>query len=383
MPSRIFLDRDKLSVRYVPEKLPHREKQLRLLNLFFSETFEGREILYARIIQLIGPTGSGKTSSTLLLGRRLEWKARENGISLIHLYTNLKLEASTKFLFYKSLAEKLSKNLVLRSVSAEEQFKLILDYLAKMDMYALLTLDEIDVLRRRNGGVSGIVYDLSRINEIQYQGFNRIIGVLIVARSRDWRKYLDPAVRSTVGQLIVEFPRYTYRQILDILAYRASQAIKAECIGEGVLEFISEITSDYAEGDVRYALDLLLYSGILAENEGSAKITVNHVRKVLKIVSGLPYLDSLNELSKEERVLLLSLIEALKISGTPYVTLSKVKQCYRMLCEERGIRRLADEEIELVLQSLIDRGIVEARGPGKIGLHEADIDALEKKLLKP
>ncbi len=381
MGSHIFLDRDKLSTRYVPEKLPHREKQLRLLSLFFSEIVEGREILYTRIIQLIGPLGSGKTSSTLLLGKRLEQRAHKNGFSLIHLYTNLKLEATTRFLFYKNLAEKLSGRIVLRSISAEEQFKIILNYLSKEDIYALITLDEIDVLKR-NSYVSQIVYDLSRLSETLSRGANRILGILIVARDREWRKYLDPAVKSTVGQFVIEFPRYSYRQILDILAYRASQAIRSECLGEGVLEFISEITSDYAEGDIRYALDLLLYAGILAENEGSAKITVNHVRKVLKATSGLPYSESLEELNADDRILLLSLIKALKTSGKPYVTLSKIKQHYQVLCEEWNLKRISDEEVELVIQKLSDRGIVEARGPAKIGLHDADIDALERILLK-
>jgi len=381
MVSRIFLDRDKLSTRYIPEKLPHREKQLHLLSLFFSEIIEGREILYTRIIQLIGPLGSGKTSSTLLFGKKFEQKARENGLSLMHLYTNLKLEASTRFLFYKNLAEKLSNRIVLRSISAEEQLRIILNYLLKEDIYALITLDEIDILRR-SSYVSQIVYDLSRLCETLSQGANRIIGILLVARNRDWKKYLDPAIKSTIGQFVIEFPRYSYRQILDILAYRASQAIKSECLGEGVLEFISEVTSDYAEGDIRYALDLLLYAGILAENEGSAKITVNHVRKVLKATSGLPYFDSLEELSENDRILLLSLIKALKISGMPYVTLSKIKQYYQVLCEEQGKKRISDEEVELVLQKLSDKGIIEARGPAKIGLHDADIDALEKILLK-
>lgn len=270
----------------------------------------------------------------------------------------------------------------MRSISAEEQFKIILNYFSKEDIYALITLDEIDILKRNNY-VSQILYDLSRLSETPSRGANRILGILIVARDREWRKYLDPAVKSTVGQFVIEFPRYSYQQILDILAYRASQAIKSECLGEGVLEFISEITSDYAEGDIRYALeDLLLYAGILAENEGSAKITVNHVRKVLKATSGLPYSESLEELNADDRILILSLIKALKISGKPYVTLSKIKQHYQVLCEEWDLKRISDEEVELVIQKLSDRGIVEARGPAKIGLHDADIDALERILLK-
>lgn len=383
MVSRLFINRDKLSSRYIPEKLPHRERQLDILEFLFSEFFEGREIAYTRIVQLIGPIGSGKTSTTLLLGRILEEKAGKFGLNLLHLYTNLKLESSSRFLYYKSLAEKLSKNIVLRSVSAEEQLKIILDYLARTDTYTILTLDEADTIGRKGGNISELVYDLSRINELFYEGANRIVGILIVARNHEWKKGLDPAVKSSLGQFIIEFPRYSYRQILDILIYRATQAIKRECIGDNVLEFISEITSTYANGDIRYALDLLLYSGVLAESEGSPKITLNHVRKILKRIGGPSYQILPSELNNAEKYVILALIRALKLFKTPFVSLSKIKYCYKIMSEERSISLIDGEQIESILQKLVDKGIVECKGPAKIGFIDIDIDLLEKRLLEP
>jgi len=378
MRSRIFVDRDKLSPRYVPPRLPHREKQVELLYSMFSEIGEGREIAYTRVVQLVGPVGTGKTSSCMLVGKRLEEEARKYALELVHVYFNLRLEASSRYLFYKSFAEKLSANLASRSLSAEEQLELIVDYIRKSGMYVLLTLDEADVLAKRRD--LGIVYDLTRLGEVWCDAPAGIIGVIVVTRSKDWRKTLDRAERSSLGQLIIEYPKYTREQLVDILGFRAAEAIRRGCLGENVLEFIAEITRDRADGDVRYALDLLLYSGILAENEGAGKITINHVRRALRCISAGLFSEDLEGLNERERAVLFSVLRALKSTGKPYVPFSAVKFHYEVLCEEYGLERMGEEELEEILQSLIDIGVVNARGVAKIGIVDTDIDELEETL---
>ena len=120
----VFKDRDKLSPRYLPEKLPHREKEISLVGGFFSDIFPVEKV-YTRIIQLQGPAGTGKTSTAMHVTRGLEREARDRGIDLKSVYLNLKLEATSKFVVYSSIAKKIDPALTARSISAEEMLAFI------------------------------------------------------------------------------------------------------------------------------------------------------------------------------------------------------------------------------------------------------------------
>ena len=59
---KIFLDKMKLSTRYAPPNLPHRDKQLEELDNFFRDSLTDPSKDFLKALQIIGPAGSGKTS---------------------------------------------------------------------------------------------------------------------------------------------------------------------------------------------------------------------------------------------------------------------------------------------------------------------------------
>ncbi|MGI0036570.1 MAG: hypothetical protein ACRD98_11950, partial [Nitrososphaera sp.] len=63
--SLIFIDRSKLSPRYIPEELPHREVQVGQITHVFSEATRDPEKFPPAILQVIGPAGFGKTSTVI------------------------------------------------------------------------------------------------------------------------------------------------------------------------------------------------------------------------------------------------------------------------------------------------------------------------------
>lgn len=58
-----FVDRDRLSPRYVPDRLPHREREIRIVEKFFLDLSPDVERHYTRIIQLQGLAGVGRAVS--------------------------------------------------------------------------------------------------------------------------------------------------------------------------------------------------------------------------------------------------------------------------------------------------------------------------------
>ena len=90
--SFIFKDVDKLSPRYVPKVLQHREDQMRFLSSLYETALENIQEKYLQPSQLVGPVGTGKTSTAIRFWEMLEEKASKRRIKLKHVYLNGKME---------------------------------------------------------------------------------------------------------------------------------------------------------------------------------------------------------------------------------------------------------------------------------------------------
>jgi len=356
--SRIFIDKSKLSPSYIPDKLPHREDQLRtLLSLIGVEDL--RRAVYPKCVQVVGPTGSGKTSSCIKLGKLLEQKASEKGVNLKTVYINLRLEGSSRFMAFKSMVEKVAFEAASRSLSPDEVLKQFVETLRARRLVALLVMDEVDFHVRRSKET--VIYDLTRLSELTAGESPNVLAVIFIARDPEWTKLLDPAERSSLGGIRVVFPPYSKAQVLDILEYRSSEALRPGAAPREVLEFISDLAvQPPRSGDVRFALDMLLYSGALAEEQGFSYITVDHVRSVYgRTIDAIP-LSDFEELSLEEKLVLLSLARALSTTTAPYVELDAVEEQLIVTLDEFSIK--AKVQTDKAIKRLFERGFVEVSG---------------------
>ena len=69
--SSIFRDRSKLSPRYIPSDLPHREKQIDQIQYIFKESYLNPDKFPFAVLQIVGPAGIGKTSTILKFSKLL------------------------------------------------------------------------------------------------------------------------------------------------------------------------------------------------------------------------------------------------------------------------------------------------------------------------
>ncbi|MEM1901857.1 MAG: AAA family ATPase [Candidatus Nezhaarchaeales archaeon] len=367
---KIFIDKDKLSPSYIPDRLPHREAQLRtLLDLFDVESV--RDIVYPKCVQVIGPTGSGKTSSCIKLGKLLEQRALRRGLNFKSIYVNLRLEGSSRFMAFKSMVEKVAFEAVSRSLSPDEVLKQFIETLKARKLVALIVMDEVDFHVRRCKET--VVYDLTRLHELTFGESTNVLGVVFIARDLNWIKLLDPAERSTLGNIRVLFPPYSKSQVLDILEYRSSEALVPGAVSHEVLDFISDIAvKPPRNGDVRFALDLLLYSGVLAEEQGFDHITIDHVRSVYGKTIESMSLSDFEELSLEEKLVLLLIAKTLSSTTAPYVDLSKVEESSTML---KDLKAKVDLQVKRAVRKLHDKGFIELSGE-KVGILVGPINKL-------
>lgn len=376
MVSNIFKNQESLAPDFPIEAywdtLPHRTQQIQMLRAFYGDILQKQGQSYCRRLQIIGPAGSGKTCTLKFFGTEFEKQAQEQVVDLRHIYMNLKFEGGKRVIFYRNLLNKVEPHLVSASFSAEELLRSLITYLQREQKYILLTIDEIDYFVKRFKK-QGIVYDLTRLNELSDKP-SGIVGVTFLAREKGFHDLLDPAELSTLGRIYVEFRPYSSRQIFEILEKRATEAFHRGTCPEETLSYIADITSSRKiNGDLRYALDLLLYSGILADNQSVTKVQPEHVRKVVSQVSPSLTTEDVLGLSFAGKLVLLGVVRSLT-KNRPYVSLTEIRDNVDIICEEYALPPFT--QLEETLQDLWDRQIIDFKSLLEIGISGAPIEDL-------
>jgi cell division control protein 6 len=377
--SEIFRDRSKLSPRYIPTDLPHREKQIEQIQQAFEESYSNPDKFPLMVLQIIGPAGIGKTSTVLKFSRILGEDFAKSRLKIKTAYVNLKLQGGNKYAIYKFLLERIAPELPAQGLSAEEMLRYLLRYLSENKIYALIILDEIDYLIKVTKD-SGIIYDLTRLNEFDPDKPGNVKGVIFIARSIEFYSKLDQAELSTLGRVPMEFPIYSIKQISDILISRCSEALHAKAFGSDVIDEVSKITtSPTVNCDIRYALDLLLYAGNLAESQGTGRVHLDQIRKVHGQIHPSITTEEMEELSKNQILTLIALVRALRLKKKQYVELKEIRSHALELIEEFKLKKL---DIEDYLHDLQVRKIIEIRSLKEIGIQGASLQELEPMLHK-
>jgi cell division control protein 6 len=373
--SLIFRDKGKLSPRFIPERLPHREKQLESLLSIYKPCLEDVGGAYLQPVQIIGGVGAGKTCTAMKFGGFLEVEASKRHVNLKHVYVNGRVDGANRYTIYRRILEEACPQISSRGLSPEDMLVQMVKQLRREKKYVVITFDEVDCFIKSSN--EHVVYDLTRLNEVSPGEACNVLGVLFIARDPSYRSLLDPAEASTLGLLSISFPQYNAEQIRDIIAERVELAFKPGAVSEEVLDFVSDVAAKPpANGDARFALDLLLYAGNLAENMGCERVLPDHVRRVYgEICPGISSAEVLS-LNQNERLILLGLARALKTSRMPYASLRQIREHYNVACEEYGFK--PTEKFEENLQRLIDMGLVEMKSLTQIGLLNVPAEQLDR-----
>ena len=375
--SNIFLDRSKLSARYIPNELHHREKEMSLLLTMFKDSYIKPDEFLFSTPQIIGRSGIGKTSTIIKFSNVLESEFTKAGLTLKVAYINLKLQGGNKYAVYRFLLEKIAPELPSQGLSAEEMLRYLLSYLYENKLYTLIILDEIEFLLRSNKD-SGIIYDFTRLNEFDLSKHCNVIGVIFIARSTDFHDKIDSSELSTLGRIPIEFLPYSVEQISDILVTRSFESFNPKVVGTDIIDEVSLITtSSQIGGDVRYALDLLLYAGNLAETNASDRITLEQIRKVHGYNRPSIAIEDLKELPKSHLITLMAILRVQSKRKKQYIELKEIRTFALELAEEYKVKKF---EFEDCMNDLLDRKIIEMKSLKEIGMNITSLVELEPLL---
>jgi len=348
-----------------------------LLLTMFKDSYIKPDEFFFSTPQIVGRSGSGKTSTILKFSKMLENEFIKSRLTLKVAYINLKLQGGNKYAVYRFLLEKIAPELPSQGLSAEEMLRYLLSYLTENKLYILIILDEIEFLLRSNKD-SGMIYDFTRLNEFDLSKHCNVIGVVFIARSTDFHDKIDSSELSTLGRLPIEFKPYSIDEISDILLTRTSESFNPNVVGTDIIDEVSLITtSSQVGGDVRYALDLLLYAGNLAEANGSDRITLDQIRKVHGYNKPSLTIEDLKELPKSHLLTLMAILKVQSKRKKQYIELKEIRVYALELADEYKIKKF---EFEDSMNDLLERKIVEMKSLKEIGMNITSLVELEPLL---
>ncbi|ERH02640.1 MAG: orc1/cdc6 family replication initiation protein [Halonotius sp. J07HN6] len=186
----------------------------------------------------------------------------------------------------------------------------------------VIMLDEIDKLVEKSG--DDTLYNLSRMNnELE----NSRISIMGISNDLKFTDFLDPRVKSSLGEEEIVFPPYDATQLGDILQHRAETAFKPDSLTDDVIPLCSAFAAQ-EHGDARRALDLLRTAGELAERGQADDVEEEHVRKAQDKIELDRVVEVVRTLPTQSKIVLYSII-LLEQNGVENINTGEVFNIYR------------------------------------------------------
>jgi cell division control protein 6 len=343
----LFKDREVLRHDYIPDKLPHREDQIRLLGERVAPVLKDAR---CSNIFIYGKTGTGKTAVTKYVLSHLEAKAKQYGAQVKFCYINCRMTGS-EYRVFAALSQSVGMSIPFTGLSVGEVFDRFRAGLDTSRILFIIVLDEVDALIKEQG--DAFMYELTRINETLAKSKVSIIGI-----SNDLRlkEFLDPRVFSSLSEEELVFRPYDAGELRNILLERSKLSFQDGVLTDSALSICSALAAA-EHGDARRALDLLRVAGEVAERNGAKTITEEHVRQAEKHIEHNRVVEALKNLTLHSKLVLLSVYHLNKSNATT----GEIYDVYNELCGEFGAGLLTQRRLGSLVNELDSMGLVNAK----------------------
>ena len=394
----IFENKEVLRPSYTPRELPHREEQINNMATILVTALRGDT---PSNILIYGKTGTGKTASAKFVSDELESTSEKYEVPCEVEYINCEVtdtqyrvlaQLANKFIEKnrESIDEDLAALEALRegggdlaessydsSRSVEQRieeleadrdrfeevpmtgwptdrvYSSFFDAVDYRERVVVIMLDEIDKLVEKSG--DDTLYNLSRMNsELE----NSRVSIMGISNDLKFTDFLDPRVKSSLGEEEIVFPPYDANQLRDILKHRAEEAFEPDALTDDVIPLCAAFAAQ-EHGDARRALDLLRTAGELAERDQTDGVEEAHVRKAQEKIELDRVVEVVRTLPQQSKLVLFSII-LLEKQGVHNINTGEVYNIYKRLCEEIDADVLTQRRVTDLISELDMLGIVNA-----------------------
>jgi cell division control protein 6 len=348
--TKIFRDREVLRHDYLPERLPHREEQIRQLGEAVAPVLRSSR---SSNVFIYGKTGTGKTAVAKYVLTRLEAKAKEFNAPVKLSYVNCRM-AGSEYRVFASLCQSIGIPVPFTGLSVGEVFDRFRMGLDASKTVFTVVLDEIDALVKARG--DDLLYELTRINEVLCESKVSLIGI-----SNDLRlkEFLDPRVFSSLSEEEVVFRPYDASELRSILLERAKLAFHDSAFSDAMLSLCAALAAA-EHGDARRALDLLRVAGEVAERRGASVVIEEHVREAERNIEHDRVFEALKNLTLHSKLVVLSVYHLNKADIHRAIT-GEIYEVYNELCGKLGVTPLTQRRLCTLVNELDSMGLLNAK----------------------
>jgi cell division control protein 6 len=363
---KIFKNKEVLRDSYTPSLLPHRNLQISQLATVLVSVAKGET---PSNVFIYGKTGTGKTAVTIHVGEglvrkvggccfirpygtRLEISKTDTPIPVWFIYANCEI-VDTQYRLLAKLAEYMGQSVPLTGWPTDKVYESFVRALDKKERLVIVVLDEIDRLLKK--GSDNVLYNLTRINSDLKRAKVSIIGI---SNDLNFVEFLDPRVRSSLGEEELVFPPYHAEQLVDILSHRADDAFHDTALDPGVIPLCAAFAAQ-EHGDARRALDFLRIAGEIAERDRASKVTEKHVRIAKNRIEQDRVTEVIKTFPTQSKLVLFSVMLLEKYNASA-ITTGETYNVYKELCRQVKMDILTQRRVSDIISELDMMGIVNA-----------------------
>jgi len=398
----IFENKDVLRPSYTPERLPHRNEQINNMATILVGALRGET---PSNILIYGKTGTGKTASAKFVSNELETTSQKYEVPCEVEYINCEVTdtqyrvlaqlantfietnerdigsrldelrdleeradadpaapESTEFDSPGALEDRIEtletdlddfEPVPMTGWPTDRVYSTFFEAIDYRERVVVIMLDEIDKLVEKSG--DDTLYNLSRMNS---ELDNSRVSIMGISNDLKFTEFLDPRVKSSLGEEEIVFPPYDATQLRDILAARAQIAFVDDALTEDVIPLCAAFAAQ-EHGDARRALDLLRTAGELAERSQADRVGEDHVRDAQEKIELDRVVEVVRTLPTQSKVVLFAVI-LLERNGAQNINTGEVYNIYRRLCDEIDADVLTQRRVTDLISELDMLGIVNA-----------------------
>ena len=353
----LFKSKEVLQVRYTPDSIPHRDKQIKSIALILASTLRGER---PSNLFIYGKTGTGKTLSVQYVRDELLKKGEELDIEIKFQYLNCKLKkvADTEYRILAALIKQFGGSVPATGLPTDQVWSKFIELIDNKKQLIVFIFDEIDQAIKKVS--DNFLYSLTRLNQELNLAQISFIGI---SNDVTFLENIDPRVRSSLGEEEFVFPPYNAIQLQDILNDRCEGAFKEGVVDEGVIAKCAAYAAR-EHGDARRALDLLRIAGELSEREGEKKISENYIDLANNKMERDKILDIVESEPKQFQLVLYSILQLTKQAkkgGLNKFYTGDVYNNYQTICNQIKVDVLTQRRISDILAEIDMLGLINAR----------------------
>jgi len=352
----VFINREAMRPTFMPEMLPHRDIEINnlasvLVSALRNETPSN--------VFIYGKTGTGKTAVTKFVGQELLTKGEQIGKKVNFIYINCEI-VDTHYRVLQNIANHFinewDERIPFTGWPTDEVYSKLKIMIEKQGGVIVIILDEVDKLKGDE-----VLYNLSRINtELK----NAKVSIVGLSNDLKFTEFLDPRVKSSLGEENMIFPPYDAGELQDILNQRVEIALKPNCVESDVVPLCSALAAQ-EHGDARRALDLLRMSAELADRAKAPRITKKHVRLAQNKIEIDRIMEVVRTLPAQSKLILLAVLfqekHNKKMDTNGAITTGEVYGIYKDLCKRTRTDKLTQRRVADLISELDMLGIITAR----------------------